>query len=95
MPRTCCSAIATVLALCPLALVGCSSTGGADLDSIKANPVPELKTTSETDWEAEINFAMNCEQNDRMFWADLGRVWMTHRPSSLSPFPIQGTGGQP
>lgn len=101
MTRTNRASVSSNLAFCSLALLGvaaltgCSSTGGADLAGIKADPVPELKTTSETNWEAEIHYAMNCEQNERMFWADLGRVWMTHRPSRLSPFPIQSTGGQP
>ena len=28
-------------------------------------------------------------------WNDLGRVWLTDKPSALSPYPIQPTGGQP
>ena len=38
---------------------------------------------------------MNFNQNLRMFWDDMGYVWMTDRASSLSSYPIIDTAGNP
>lgn len=34
-------------------------------------------------------------QNLRMMWSDLGRVWLFDQPSNLSPWNTVSTSGQP
>ena len=40
-----------------------------------------------------MNMAMNANQDTRGIWDDLGRLWLTDRPTKLSPYPIMGTSG--
>ena len=54
-----------------------------------------LAGLSEQDVDIELNMAVISNQNLRMFWGDLGRVWFFDRPSRLSPYDIISTGGQP
>ncbi len=77
-------------------LVGCASDPNkTDLKSITGNLTPELMTTSERPVDVDVNWAMNANQDLRGMWNDLGRFWLTDKPSALSPYPIQPTGGQP
>jgi hypothetical protein len=90
--------LAVLTASATLILVtGCSSgeRKGTDLASIKGNLTPELEATAERDVDMEVNWAMNADQDLRGVWNDLGRFWLTDRPSQLSPYPIMPTGGQP
>ena len=83
-------------ALLALSLTGCAADPEkTDLKSITSNLTPELMTTSERPVDVDVNWAMNADQDLRGFWNDLGRVWLTDKPSALSPYPIQPTGGQP
>lgn len=50
---------------------------------------------SERDVDIEANMAVVGNQNLRMFWGDLGRIWLFDRPSRLSPYDIISTSGQP
>jgi hypothetical protein len=89
------TAIATA-ALLALGLVGCASDPNkTDLKSITGNLTPELMNTSERPVDVDVNWAMNANQDLRSMWNDLGRFWLTDKPSALSPYPIQPTGGQP
>lgn len=95
MRRTTATAVLSSLALLALA-TGCSSERkGTDLASIKGNLTPELEATSERGADMEVNWAMNADQDLRGVWNDLGRFWLTDKPSQLSPYPIMPTGGQP
>lgn len=76
--------------------IGCSSDPMAtDFESIKSNPTPELMTIAERKVDVERNLATTENQNYRMFWNDLGRMWYVDRPSFLSPYMTVPTGGQP
>jgi hypothetical protein len=79
-----------------VALGGCQSDPNkVDLKSITGNLTPELMTTAERPVDVDVNWAVNANQDLRGGWRDLGRFWLTDRPSSLSPYPIMNTGGQP
>jgi hypothetical protein len=62
---------------------------------VNANLTPELYGTSETYNDVNWHFAANANQEWREMKDDWGRFWLTDKPSSLSPYPIQATGGQP
>lgn len=95
MSRSTCTAVLSA-SLLALGLAGCSSDPNAtDLKSITGNLTPELMTTSERPDDVSVNWAMNANQDLRSAWSDLGRFWLTDQPSSLSPYPIMPTGGQP
>ena len=78
------------------ALAGCEANPNkVDLKSITSDLSPELMATSERPVDIDVNWAVNADQDLRGVWNDLGRFWLTNKPSSLSPFPIMDTGGQP
>lgn len=92
------------LSLASIALVVClggSLTGCAkdplatDFDSITGDLTPELQTQAERPSDVQRNMAVTFDQNGRMFWNDLGRVWLTDRPSILSPYFVVPTSGNP
>ncbi len=56
---------------------------------------PELFNTSESYDEANGHFAVQVNTDLRSLQNDWSRVWLTDRPSSLSPYPITPMGGQP
>ncbi|MCA9312613.1 MAG: hypothetical protein KDA21_15470 [Phycisphaerales bacterium] len=68
-----------------LALAGCNS---GTTGKIYSDPTPALDTTSQTDYEIKNQLVIHRDTNLRMFWEDIGRMWMTDRPSRLSPKPI-------
>ena len=76
---------------------GCSSSNPNDVsfNAIKSDLTPHIMGLSERDVDVELNMAVIINQNLRMFWGDLGRVWFFDRPSRLSPYDIISTGGQP
>lgn len=79
-----------------LALAGCQSNpNNVDLKSITSDLSPELMATAERPVDIDVNWAVNADQDLRGVWNDLGRFWLTNKPSSLSPYPIMDTGGQP
>ena len=79
-----------------LALGGCQSDPNkVDLKSITSDLTPELMATSERPVDIDVNWAVNADQDLRGVWNDLGRFWLTNKPSSPSPSPIMDTGGQP
>jgi hypothetical protein len=63
--------------------------------SIKDNPTPELFGVNERTVDIDRNMAVNTNQTTRMFWSDLGRLWLTDEPSPLSPYPTVNTTGNP
>lgn len=80
-----------------IALVGgCKSDpNDVSLKGITSNMTPELQGLAERPSDVDRNMAVTFDTNGRLFWGDLGRVWMTDNPSILSPYPIISTGGQP
>ncbi|MFM7052138.1 MAG: hypothetical protein ACKOYN_08415 [Planctomycetota bacterium] len=96
MPTTIRTAALISTAVSALVLVGCrADPSDTSFSGIKSNLNPELRSLAERDADIEINLAMNDEQELRSAWNDLGRFWLTDKPSSLSPFPIMSTGGNP
>ncbi len=75
-------------------LAGCKSDPYS-FDSIKHDLTPELVATTETSDDMSRNVAVVWNQNLRGAWNDLGRTFYWDQPSSLSPFPIVQTSGQP
>ena len=64
-------------------------------EAIKKNPTPELAGMNERDMDVQRNMLVNENQTPRMFWSDLGRLWLTDEPSPLSPYPTVNTTGNP
>jgi predicted small lipoprotein YifL len=64
-------------------------------NAIKNNPTPELSGMNERDVDMQRNLAVNANQTTRMFWSDLGRMWLADEPSPLSPYPTINTTGNP
>lgn len=62
---------------------------------VMRNPTPELMGMSERPIDVERNMAVVGNQNLRMMWGDLGRVWLFDQPSQLSPWNTVSTSGQP
>ena len=77
-------------------LGGCkSSKDYYSYDSIKGNLTPELQGLTERPLDVERNVAVAENVDLRLFWGDLGRVWLTDNPSILSPYRTISTSGQP
>ena len=66
-----------------------------DLDSLSKNLSPELANTAQSHDESRMDWVVNRDQDLRSAWSDMGRVWLTDKPSSLSPYPIMDTAGNP
>jgi predicted small lipoprotein YifL len=64
-------------------------------EAIKNNPTPELSGMNERDMDVQRNMLVNANQTTRMFWSDLGRMWLADEPSPLSPYPVVNTTGNP
>ncbi|MFM1803360.1 MAG: hypothetical protein RL136_239 [Planctomycetota bacterium] len=83
------------------ALSGCATTEDpdrnyrTDLASLENNISPELYNTAQTRDEAMMDWAVNRDQDTRGIYSDIGRFWLTDKPSNLSPYPIMQTNGNP
>jgi len=85
-----------LLAVASLGLGGCSSSpDDVSFNAIKGDLTPHIVGLTERDVDIELNMAVVGNQNLRMFWGDLGRIWLFDRPSRLSPYDIISTSGQP
>ena len=77
-------------------LGGCAADPDkVDFDSILSNPTPELKGLAQTEADMRRATAINANQNMRMIWGDLNRIFLLDRPSILSPFRAVQTSGEP
>lgn len=85
-----------LVAACGLAnLAGCSSPNDVSFNAIKSNCTPELMGMTERPVDIDRNMAVVGNQNIRMMWGDLGRLWLFDQPSMLSPWNTISTSGQP
>jgi predicted small lipoprotein YifL len=66
-----------------------------NFNAIKNNATPELAGMTERDMDVDRNMLVNANQTTRMFWSDLGRVWLADEPSPLTPYPVVNTTGNP
>ncbi len=96
------SSASALAAVTPVALVAVIFAGGCQsdpndvsFDAIKRDLTPEMMTLTERPIDVERNMAVTGNQNLRSFWNDLGRMWMTDHPSTLSPYNVYSTSGQP
>ncbi|HET9185130.1 MAG TPA: hypothetical protein VFN82_03215 [Solirubrobacterales bacterium] len=79
----------TIAAACGLvstaALVGCSGSGPAGRDAaVRANVTPELQTLYQRPIEVDNRMVLTSDENLRMAWEDMGRMWLFDRPSRLA-----------
>lgn len=73
---------------CVLAgLSGCSSTPSR-YEQVKADPTPNIDTLHERPEDVDNAMIVTVDENGRMFWQDLGRVFLFDRPSRLAREPI-------
>ena len=92
----------TMLRMTAIAGLAIATLGGCkadpdkvDFDSILSNTTPELKGLAQTDADLRRATAINANQNMRMVWGDITRMFLLDRPSILSPFRAVQTSGQP
>ncbi|MBX3355283.1 MAG: hypothetical protein KF724_06260 [Phycisphaeraceae bacterium] len=83
------------LALLGASLAGCYDPNNVSFDYIKGNLSPEMDGLSETSYDIQRSLAVNQDQTLRMFWRDLGVIWLMDQPSMLSPYYVISTNGQP
>lgn len=57
-------------------------------DAILDDLTPELLTLEERPVDVDVAVSRTFDMNWRMMYEDLGRVFLTDRPSRLSPMPI-------
>jgi hypothetical protein len=65
------------------AITGCSS-GDARLDEVRADATPNLDTLHQRPEDIDNAMTVTFDENGRMFWQDMGRFWLTDRPSRLT-----------
>jgi hypothetical protein len=69
-------------------LGGCFFTGNERLDAVRADPSPNIDTLYQRPEDIDNAMVVTFDENGRMFWQDLGRVWLTDRPSRLTREPM-------
>ncbi len=68
-------------------LSGCCCTGDDRLDEVRADPSPNIDTLYQRPEDVDNAMTVTLDENGRMFWQDLGRVWLLDRPSRLTREP--------
>ncbi len=88
--------ITTLVSLAALATIagalgGCGSSSPArqQLAEIRANPSPELQTTNQTEDDVDNQLTVTFDENFRQLNRDLGVLFLTDRPTRLSPYPTK------
>ena len=76
---------------------GCQSSNpnNVSISAIRGNLTPEVRGTTETDYEIANNMAIVGNIQLREASDDLGRIFLFDQPSTLSPYPIIPTGRDP
>ena len=87
--------IALATGAATLLLGACNNPNDVSFGSVKSNLTPELRGVAERPSDIDRNMAVVGNQNLRMFWGDLGRLFLFDQPSMLSPYNITNTTGQP
>ena len=75
-----------VAAAAACVLAGCSS--GSQYEQVKSDPTPNLDTLLQRPEDVDNSMVVTFDENGRMFWQDMGRLWLTDRPSRLTREPI-------
>ena len=88
--------LSTLLCGAVVGLTGCmTDPENVSYYSIRTDLTPELQGITERGVDIDRNMAVTNNQNLRMMWGDLGRMWLFDKPSRLSPYDIISTSGQP
>ena len=72
-------------------LSGCSlflGSGDSRLDEVRADPSPTIDTLYQRPVDIDNAMVVTFDENGRMFWQDMGRVWLTDHPSRLAREPM-------
>ncbi len=80
------------LATCGVAmgfLSGCKSPQQAQRDEIVLDPTPELGTLQSRETDVTNTTTVVFDTNWRAFRSDVGRLFLTDRPSRLTPEPVR------
>ncbi len=88
-------ALSAALVLCVL---GCSSSydmNDVSYENIRRRPAPEMSSTALTKSEGDGSYAYMRNTNYRGAWDDFKRAFLINHPSTLSPYPIVKTSGNP
>lgn len=90
MRRSALRSLVGVLALGGAALLvgvsgGCESSR---VDEVRADPTPDLETLYQSQDEIDNALTRTFDEDGRMFWQDLGRVFYVDRPSRLTREPV-------
>lgn len=67
-------------------LTGCSSS--SRYDQVKDDPTPNLDTLHQRPEDVDNAMVVTVDENTRMFWQDLGRVFLLDRTSRLAREPV-------
>ena len=86
-------ALSAALVLCVL---GCSyDINDVSYKNILRRPAPEMSSTALTKTQGDGSYAYMRNTNYRAAWDDFGRAFLISHPSTLSPYPIVRTSGNP
>ena len=78
--------VAAVLSCGLAGFAGCASD--SRYEQVKADPTPNLDTLYQRPEDVDNAMTVTFDENGRMFWEDMGRFWLTDRPSRLAREPI-------
>ena len=67
------------------ALTGCESSR---YQQVKDDATPNLDTLTQRPEDIDNAMVVTFDENGRMFWSDLGRAFLTDRPSRLTREPV-------
>jgi len=71
------------------ALAGMAGPAGCSKhQQIRTRPTPELWSLHARPTDANNQIAVTANENWRMFWEDMGRLWLLDRPTRLTPAPV-------
>lgn len=83
--------LTVALGAATLLLGACSSGPPSSYEraaQIRDNPTPQLVTLSQREVDLKNDFALMVDENMRMAREDLRRLFLLHRPSRLTRYPI-------
>jgi hypothetical protein len=83
-----CQAVFSIAGLALVLGAGGCSTGDQRLDEVRANPTPDMPTLYQRSANVDNAVTVTFNENDRMFWQDMGRMFYWDRPSHLTREPV-------
>jgi hypothetical protein len=77
-----------LVALAAACLAGCTTGAPHNHHRIQGNLTPEVDTLYQRRVDMDNRVSLTFDENLRMFNQDLGRFWLTDRPSRLTREPV-------